>query len=186
MKSSENNPEQVIKNRYMSLATPKLKFLDITNYLAAGTSLDEFYKTFEVNTPKGCFPYEWFDSIDKFKFKGLPPQSFFRSKLTNKTHDMYDYMNCWKIWNEQGMKTFSDYIRYYNNADVIGFVEAVNKMLKNNVDRGLDMFKISVSLPGLTQRYIFSKLKDNTYFVGFGTKNIKVMLKELRDMVFLQ
>ena len=78
-KSSENNPEQVIKktNGYMSLGTPKLKFLDITNYLAARTSLDKFYRAFEVSTPKGCFPYEWFDSIDKFNFKGLPPQSFF-------------------------------------------------------------------------------------------------------------
>ena len=37
MKTAENDPEQVIKkmNGYMSLATPKLKFLDITNYLAA-------------------------------------------------------------------------------------------------------------------------------------------------------
>ena len=55
-------------------------------------------------------------------------------------------------------------------------------MLKNNVDRGLDMFKISVSLPGLTQRYIFSKLKDDTYFVGFG-KEHKSYAKELRDSI---
>jgi hypothetical protein len=49
-------------------------------------------------------------------------------------------MKCWKVWNEQHMKSFADYICYYNNADVIGFVEAVNKMLKDYVDRGLDMF----------------------------------------------
>ncbi len=184
MKKEENDPEQVIKktNGYMSLATPKLKFLDITNYLAAGTSLDKFYKAFEVSTPKGCFPYEWFDSLDKFNYTGLPPQSVFYSTLDKKTRNMYEYMNCWKTWNEQGMKTFADFIRYYNNADVIGFVEAVNKMLKNNMDRGLDMFKISVSLPGLTQRYIFNNLKDDDYFVGFG-KEHKNYAKELRDSI---
>ena len=66
MKKEGNNPEQVIKkmNGYMSLARPKLKFLDITNYLAAGTNLVQFYKSFEVSTPKGCFPYEWFNSLD--------------------------------------------------------------------------------------------------------------------------
>ena len=184
MKKEDNNPEQVIKkmNGYMSLATPKLKFLDITNYLAAGTSLVQFYKSFKVSTPKGCFPYEWFNSLDKFNFAGLPPQSCFRSTLTRKSCDMYEYMNCWKTWNVQRMKTFADYIRYYNNADVIGFVEAVDKILKNNIDRGLDMFKISVSLPGLTQRYIFNRIKDDTYFVGFG-KEHKSYAKEMRDSI---
>ena len=169
MKKEDNNPDQVIKktNGYMSLATPKLKFLDITNYLAAGTSLAQFYSMFNVSTPKGSFPYEWFDSLDKFKYKGLPPQSCFRSILNKKSCDMYEYMNCWKTWKKRGMKTFSDYIQYYNNADVIGFVEAVNKMLTNNMDRGLDMFKISVSLPGLTQRYIFNRLKDDTLLCSF-------------------
>ena len=184
MKKEGNNPEQVIKkmNGYMSLATPKLKFLDITNYLAAGTNLVQFYKSFEVSTPKGCFPYEWFNSLDKFNYKGLPPQSCFRSTLTQKEPDMYEYMNCWKVWKAERMKSFADYICYYNNADVIGFVEAVDKMLKNNRDRGLDMFKISVSLPGLTQRYIFNQMEDDTYFVGFG-KEHKHYAKELRDSI---
>ena len=43
------------------------------------------------------------------------------------------------------MKTFSEYIRYYNNADVIGFVEAVEKLLKNNVEKGLDYLRIDYS-----------------------------------------
>ena len=69
------------------------------------------------------------------------------------------------------------YILFYNNADVIGFVEAVNKMLKDYTARGLDMFKISVSLPGLTQRYIFNRTKDDTYFVGL-ERNINIMQKK--------
>ena len=184
MKKEDNDPEQVIKktNGYMSLATAKLKFLDITNYLAAGTNLAQFYKSFEVSTPKGSFPYEWFDSLEKFKYTGLPPQSQFRSTLTMKEIDMYEYMNCWKTWHAQNMKTFADFIQYYNNADVIGFVEAVDKLLKNNVEKGLDMFKISVSLPGLTQRYIFNRMEEDDYFVGFGREH-KHYAKEMRDSI---
>ena len=71
-RKEDNNPEQVIKktNGYLWLATAKLKFLDITNYLASGTNLAQFYQSFEVSTPKGSFPYEWFNSVEKFKYTG--------------------------------------------------------------------------------------------------------------------
>ena len=85
---------------------------------------------------------------------------------------------------EQDMQTFSDYVRYYNNADVIGFVEAVDKMVANEKSaNGLDMFKISVSLPGLTERYLFSKLDDKIdYFVGFA-KEHKHLAKLMRENI---
>ena len=70
------------------------------------------------------------------------------------------------------MSTFADYVRYYNNADVIGFVEAVNKMIMNERENNkLDMFKDTVSLPGLTQKYLFMNLPSSDYFVGFGQEH---------------
>ena len=59
-------------NGYMALSTEKLKFLDITNYLAAGTKLKDFYDSFQVSTPKGFFPYGWFDSLEKLNESSLP------------------------------------------------------------------------------------------------------------------
>ena len=64
-------------NSYMALATKRLKFLDMVNYLAAGTSLNSFYEAFKVQTPKGFFPYEWFDSLEKLKAPALPSQAEF-------------------------------------------------------------------------------------------------------------
>ena len=67
---------------------------------------------------------------------------------------------------------FADFVWYYNNADVIGFVEAVNKMITN--ERGfnkLDMFKDSVSLPGLKRKYLFKNLSSGHYFVSFGKEH---------------
>ena len=81
------------------------------------------------------------------------------------------------------MTTFADFVRYYNNSDVIGFVEAVDKMITNERDNNrLDMFKDSVSLPGLTQKYMFMNLSPDDYFVGFGIEH-KHLTKLLRDNI---
>ena len=46
---------------------------------------------------------------------------------------------------------------------------------------GLDVFKKSVSLPGLTRKYLFSKLQqDNKYFAGIG-KEHKHIYKDLKE-----
>ena len=79
------------------------------------------------------------------------------------------------------MKTFADYVRYYNNHDVIGLVEAIEKMVAIENKNGLDVFKESVSLPGLTRKYLFSKLQqDNEYFAGIG-KEHKHIYKDLKE-----
>ena len=81
------------------------------------------------------------------------------------------------------MSTFADYVRYYNNADVIGFVKAVNKMIMNERENNkLDMLKDSVSLPGLTQKYLFMNLPSSDYFVGFGQEH-KHLVKLFRENV---
>ena len=56
----------------MAISSSKLKFLDITNYLAAGISLAKFYTSYGVTTMKSFFPYSWFDSNDKLEERYLP------------------------------------------------------------------------------------------------------------------
>ena len=46
----------------------------------------------------------------------------------------------------------------------------------------LDIFKDSISLPGLTQRYLFKNLDSNDYFVGFGREH-KHLYKTLRENI---
>ena len=193
----------------MVIGTLKLEFLDITNYLAAGTSLSNFYASFNVETPKGIFPYEWFNSLERLYETSLPQRSEdmrqaledlkedpeneeikerverlskndpYYSTLKDRTVSNEDVALAKEVWEERGMSTFSDYIKYYNNVDVTGCVEAIQKMLKDKKEQGLDMFKISVSLPGLTQRYLFNNIGDD-YFVGFGQEH-KHIEEELRN-----
>ena len=49
------------------------KFLEIMNYLAPGTTYDKWVKAYEVKQTKSWLPYEWFDSVAKLEYPGLPP-----------------------------------------------------------------------------------------------------------------
>ena len=52
------------------------------------------------------------------------------------------------------MKTFKDLLQWYNNSDVIPFIEAVEKMKNFHKLKRLDIFKDGVSLPGLVLKYL--------------------------------
>ena len=143
----------------------KMKFLDITNYLAAGTSLKDFYKYYCVSTPKGFFPYTWFDSLEKLDTTSVAGDIVaFRSILTKEIITPDEFQTCRDVWTREGMTTTADFVRYFYNADVIGFVDVVDKMITNQRDNTIDMFNDSVSLPGLTQKYY-------DYHVGFGKEH---------------
>ena len=68
-------PDFVIRknNAYMTLHSKSLLYLDLTNYLAAGTSLSAFYKAYNVTDPKGFFCYKWFDSLEKLEHENKQP-----------------------------------------------------------------------------------------------------------------
>ena len=169
----DNLPRFVIKKDggYMAIASDRLKYLDLMNYLAAGTSLEKLYKAFDVSCPKGAFCYEWFSSLDKLDFEGLPPETFFYSSLTDKDIASEKYKECLNIWKEKGMRSFADYVRYYNNNDVIGLVEVIEQMIEIYKQKSIDPFKTVVSLPGLTQQYLFQNLGKDEYFVSFGQEH---------------
>ena len=70
-------------NSYLCIKTEKLKFLDITSYLAPGYSYDQFLKAYECSARKSFLPYEWFDDADKLNYPHLPPYDSFYSSLQN-------------------------------------------------------------------------------------------------------
>ena len=164
---------------YMVIVTSRLKFLDLTNYLAAGTNLAAFYKAYGVKDPKACFPYEWFDSLEKLDARYLPKQEDFYSLLTNSNADNAEYESALDAWCLHGWETFRQYLEYYNNLDVTGMTQAVEKMFKVYKDKDLDLFKEGFSLAGITQKYVFKNLPDQTYFSQFGKEHAHIY-KELR------
>ena len=171
------------ENSYRTTGTKRFKFLDMTNYLAAGTSLAAFYRAYNVKVSKSIFPYEWFDSHDKVMADGLPQREHFYSILTDKTVSVEEYEQAWEIFGENHFFSFGDYVEYYNDIDVKGMTEAVDKMLEVYRQEGIDLFKEAVSLAGIAQKYVHretAKRHGNVYFTSIG-KEHKHIYNDLRE-----
>ena len=168
--------------RIMFINTPKFKFLDVMNYLAPGITYDKWVKTYGATLTKSWLPYEWFDSPDKLDFPGLPPYLAWYSKLKGSyVLSLKEYDDCHRIFRERGMRTFGDWLEYYNNLDVAPFLEALQKMKAFYTNLGVDTFKDAVSLPGVSQQYILRKTLQGRK--GYKPPELYAPNKEAYDML---
>jgi len=136
-------------NKTMFLFTWGFRFLDIINYLGPGTSYEKWVKAYECKTEKSWFPYEWFDTPEKLDFPGLPKYEWYL-KLKREyvlTRDQWE--GCQSLFKEKSMRTFADWLRTYNNLDV-----ALEKMRTFYSEKGIDILKDAVSIPGVSLHYL--------------------------------
>ena len=168
------------QNTFMCFTTKKLKFLDVTSYLAPGFSYDKYLKAYGCELQKGHFPYEYMDGIGKLEDIALPPQEAFYSRLKNEDISDDDYARCQAVWRDNRMKPMPDFLVWYNNRDVVPFLEAIDKQFAFNKQQNIDMFKDGVSVPGLTLLYLFNKLPSNTFFTVLNQTNsdLHLLVKE--------
>ena len=68
---------------------------------------------------KGFYPYEYMDSVEKFKDKELPPRKVFYSKLTGNGISEKNYKHACNVWNSFKVETMKDYHELYNDSDVL-------------------------------------------------------------------
>ncbi len=68
---------------------------------------------------KGLFPYEYFDSLDKFTETKLPPKEAFYSRLTEEGISEDEYQRALKVWEAFRCQTFQDYHDLYLKTDVL-------------------------------------------------------------------
>ena len=114
-------------NTFMSLSTDQLKYLDMTNYIAPGFSYDKYLKAFGCEVMKGHFPYEYMDCLESLEDTALPPKEAFFSRLKNEGISDEDYASCQEAWCDNGMTTLRDFLVWYNNRDVVPFLQAIDR-----------------------------------------------------------
>ena len=165
-------------NVFMSLSTSRLRFLDLSLYLAPGFSLDQFLRAYQTSVFKGKFPYEFLDSYTKLNYDRLPPKEAFYNNLKNIAISDDDYAECQKIWVAEGMRNLSDYLKFYNIRDVVPFLEAIGKQFDFYKTLQCDMFKDAVSIPGLCSRYLFLHSKTNFILFDEKTKDVHRLMRE--------
>ena len=142
-------------SKIMFLLTDRLRFLDIINYLGPGTSYERWVKAYDCKATKSWLPYEWFDREEKLDYEGLPEYEHWYSKLKKEyvlTRKQWEA--CKQTFKEKGMKTFKDWLEYYNNLDVAPGLEALEKMKAFYIEKGIDILKDAVSIPGVSLHYL--------------------------------
>jgi len=73
-------------------------------------------KKLDLLLRKGCYPYDYMDSLDRLEETQLPPKEAFYSKLIDADED-YDHAQA--VWNEFDCKTLRDYHDLYNVSDIL-------------------------------------------------------------------
>ena len=82
------------KNELMAISTPKLKFLDMKNFIAPGFSYAKYLAAYEVEEQKSFFAYEYITNLEKLDGTSLPPSEAFHSSLRNSdlSQENYNYL----------------------------------------------------------------------------------------------
>lgn len=135
---------------------------------------------------KGIFPYSYMDNIDKLQVKGLPSREAFFNILTQKHITQKEYIHALAVFRAFDCKTFSDYLKLYQNTDVLMLAEVFcafrNLSLKYyeldpvhyisiselTFDAGLKFCKIELQLLGNINDYIWleSQMRGGICLVG--------------------
>ena len=109
------------------------------------------------------------EALSKMKLSKPPPSG----------EENYQYLL--DIWNQQNMCTFKDFLRWYNNKDVVPTLEAMQKMLAFYHMKGIDMLKLGCNLPNLANICLHKSTSAKFYPFTETDKNLLQKIRE--DMV---
>ena len=117
------------------------------------------------------------DSLEKLDADYLPPPEAFYNDFSSKGISAEDYEYCMRVWEGEGITSFKDFLIWYNNLDVAPFIEALGKQSAIYKQKGIDMLKSAISLPGLAIRWMFKEVET----VADGS--VPSSRSELRDSI---
>ena len=146
-------------------------FLHFSHFLAPGTSYAKFLKAYGVEEAKGFFPYEWLDDVTKLEHTELPPHEAFYSSLKGSNISDEEYAYCQKEWEDRNMSTFRDFLIWYNNLDVGPFVTAVERLQTFYFQKGIDVLKTAMSVPGIARQLLFQAARKQSAEFSLIDKN---------------
>ena len=102
---------------------------------------------------KLIFPYKWPDDYERLSHVGpILHEAFYSKPKGNITQDEYDRFV--QDFSERGCITMMDWLKVYNEADIILFIKAINKTHKQCYPDKIDMLKDAVSIPGILMTYV--------------------------------
>ena len=93
--------------------------------------------------------------------------------------ETYSYLQ--SVWEDNNMQNFSDFLKWYNNKNVVPTLEAMQKMIEFHHNKGIDMLKLGCTLPNWAN-ICLHKSTDSKFYPF--TESDKDLLEKIReDMV---
>ena len=145
------------ENNYLFFTTHKFKFLDVKNYIGPGLRYAAWCKSLGCKLQKLMFPYEWLDSYKTLSHVGPVSYEDFYSSLKSSKITRNEYERLLKLFKENDCTTMGDWLRIYNVADVVPFIEAFRKMAEHYYPQKIDVCKDVVSIPVISMTYVLNK-----------------------------
>ena len=151
-------------NKYTCLNNHDLKLIDISRYLAAGTSYSNFLKSYQIDESKSFLPYSHITSIDVLEETELPSleSGAWYSEIKGKNVLEEDgvsaeenFENLKQIWKDNNMTCLRDLLIHYSKLDVRPLVKACIKLRDFYRQYNICAFTSSISLPGLAQQMLY-------------------------------
>ena len=87
----------------------------------------------------------------------------------------YSYFR--SVWEKNNMQYFSDFLKWYNNKNVVPTLEAIQKMIELYHNKGIDMLKLGCTLPNLAN-ICLHKSTDSKFYPF--TESDKDLLEKIR------
>ena len=118
----------------------KLDFPELPPYEA-------FFSKLENNNPldKDFIDYE---KLRKSEFEEQQALKKLQIKTVSSSGlDNYNYLQ--ETWKKNGMTVFKDFLKWYNNKDVVPTLEAMQKMIQFYHNKRIGMLKLGCTLPNL-------------------------------------
>lgn len=166
-------------SNYLCIATELIRFLDVSNFIAPGFSLSDYLKAYGAEDQKFYWVHDRFTTLDILKETTFPKHEDFYSSLKDENITEDEYELCKRVWKDSGMKTLKDMLVYYNNADCVGLIQALENHSAFLRSKGLH-FTQALSVPGLSIRLLFDlKPPDqNIYLLGEQNKDLYHLIRE--------
>ena len=109
------------------------------------------------------------EALSKMKLSKPPPSG----------EENYQYLL--DVWNHENMGTFKDFLRWYNNKDVVPTLEAKQKMFAFYHKKEIDVLKLGCTLPNLANICLHKSTSAKFYPFTESDKNLLQKIRE--DMV---
>ena len=94
-----------------------------------------------------------------------------------------NYQHLQRIWKQEPMSSFKNFLRWYNNKDVVSTLEARQKLIAFYDDKNIDMLKLSFTLPNLANICLHKSTDAKVYPFTEGDKDL--LEKKIEKMLLV-